>query len=268
MSAAPQGAALDFDGRKYRQASAHQKQWGHGVIEGLALRGDETILDLGCGDGVLTAQLARLVPRGAVLGIDASPGMIATATQLTAPNLSFRCLDMAAMDFTAQFDLIFSNAALHWVPGHPRLARASLAALRPGGVIRWNFGGRGNCANLIASLREVMARPPYDGLFADFAWPWTMPGRDEYAALLDEAGFRDVHVELENRDRLFADADELIAWMDQPCLVPFLAHLPSPERAGFRTLVIDRMLSRSRHGDGRCFETFRRLDVTATTPGR
>ena len=254
---------LDFDAVKYRSASAHQKQWGHTVISGLVLRGDETILDLGCGDGLLTAQLAGFVPHGCVLGIDASPDMISHASQLTAPNLAFRRMDAAEMDFAHQFDLIFSNAALHWVPDHRRLLIASLAALKPGGAIRWNFGGVGNCANLIVSLEAVMALPPYAALFADFAWPWFMPGRDEYVAMLDAAGFRDVQVTLENRDKLFPSSTELIAWMDQPCLVPFLSHLPTNVRAGFRQRVIDEMLARCRRDDGSCFETFRRLDVRA-----
>jgi len=254
---------MDFDGAKYREASAHQKRWGADMIDGLALRGDEAILDVGCGDGLLSLELARRVPAGSVLGIDASPDMIATASRLSAPNLTFQRLDVADLDVVAGFDLIFSNAALHWVLDHERLARASLAALRPGGAVRWNFGGAGNCANLIDSLRAVLACAPYDRAFAGFVWPWRMPGRDEFAALLVGTGFHDVRVELENRDKLFADTAQMVAWMDQPCLVPFLAHLGVDARADFRRRVVDQMVRRCRRADGRCFETFRRLDVSA-----
>jgi trans-aconitate methyltransferase len=205
-----------------------------------------------------------MVPRGHVLGIDASPDMIALAGQLAGPNLAFRRLDATQLDYERQFDLIYSNAALHWVPDHRRLLRGSAAALKPGGAIRWNFGGAGNCANLIASLRVVMARPPYEALFAGFAWPWFMPSREAYVAMLADAGFHDVQVRDENRDKLFADSAQMIAWMDQPCLVPFLSHLPVAARAGFRDRVIDEMTDRCLRPDGRCFETFRRLDVRAT----
>ena len=73
---------FEFDGQKYKKASAHQKEWGTRIISELCLTGEETILDLGCGDGVLTKQLADMVPRGKVLGIDASVGMIETAKEL------------------------------------------------------------------------------------------------------------------------------------------------------------------------------------------
>ncbi len=75
----PEKVSFEFDGQRYRQSSTHQKEWGMRPISELALRGDEAILDVGCGDAVLTARLARLVPRGRVLGIDASTGMGANA---------------------------------------------------------------------------------------------------------------------------------------------------------------------------------------------
>jgi len=74
-------SAFEFDGAKYQRSSRHQKGWGSGLIDSIAFRGDESILDLGCGDGALTAQLATLVPGGHVLGIDASAGMLETARQ-------------------------------------------------------------------------------------------------------------------------------------------------------------------------------------------
>ena len=108
----------EFNGEEYKKASTHQKEWGNKIIAEFNLRGDEHILDLGCGDGVLTAELARLVPDGFVLGIDSSRGMIATARKLEAKNLSFRVEDINNLDFKNEFDLVFSNAALHWVKNH------------------------------------------------------------------------------------------------------------------------------------------------------
>ena len=98
------------------------------------LRGKESILDLGCGDGVLTEQLSLLVPEGKVVGINASEGMIKTARQLEKYNLQFYHMDMADMAFKEEFDVIFSNAALHWVTAHSLLLRHSHAALKPGGT--------------------------------------------------------------------------------------------------------------------------------------
>jgi trans-aconitate 2-methyltransferase len=86
--------AHEFDGERYAQASAHQREWGARIIAELGLRGDERVLDLGCGDGGLTARLADLVPGGEVLGIDASRGMIEAAQPKARGNLRFRCMDI------------------------------------------------------------------------------------------------------------------------------------------------------------------------------
>ena len=254
--------SFDFDGAKYRLASGHQRQWGGRLIDSLSPPRDAAILDLGCGDGALTRELAALVPDGRVVGVDASPGMIAAAKEFEGGNLAFVRMDVDDLDFTDQFDVIFSNAALHWVADHARLLANCHRALRPGGVLRWSFGGQGNCANLIATIRDAMGRPPYAECFAGFAWPWNMPGVAEYSALLARTRFRVDRLELRNADRLFTP-DELTAWIDQPCIVPFLTHLPDALRDGFRDLVVEAMLERTRQPGGTHFETFRRLDLTA-----
>lgn len=96
-------ATFEFDGERYRQASAHQEEWGTRLIAELSLRGDKRILDVGCGDDVLTAQLADCVPRRHVLGIDSSTGMLETARTNTRDNLSFTLLDVTTADFDGRF---------------------------------------------------------------------------------------------------------------------------------------------------------------------
>lgn len=120
----------EFDGEKYKKASKHQKEWGNRLISGLELNGDETILDLGCGDGVLTDQLSELTPHGSVLGIDSSLGMIETAKKLSRESLEFIQMDVNFMNFNEEFDLIFSNAALHWIIDHKNLLERSYKALK------------------------------------------------------------------------------------------------------------------------------------------
>ena len=110
----------EFDGNKYEKASTHQREWGSKLIAGLDLKGHERILDLGCGDGSLTAQLAELAPRGDVVGIDASQGMVEAALPKERSNLRFRRLDINDLDDVEAFDLVFSHAALHWVKDHRR----------------------------------------------------------------------------------------------------------------------------------------------------
>lgn len=147
----------EFDGEKYKQGSSHQKEWGTKLISELMLKGNERILDLGCGDGVLTKQLAGIVINGEVIGIDASEGMIKVAKELESKNLSFLILDIDDLNFKEEFDLIFSNATLHWVKDHNKLLRNCYTALKLGGLLRFNFAGHGNCSNFYEVVKTVMS---------------------------------------------------------------------------------------------------------------
>jgi len=255
---------FEFDSAKYAAASTHQKEWGARLVAELKLKGHERILDLGCGEGAITAELSRLVPRGLVLGIDASEDMIAAARKRTAPNLRFELLDINTMEPDGQFDLVFSNATLHWVKDHRRLLQCTLRLLSPSGVARFNFAGEGNCAAFLRIVRQVMARREFAPAFRSFTWPWYMPSVDEYRALASELPFRSARVWGEIADRFFADADAITRWIDQPSLVPFLAHLDEEARQPFRDAVVERMLRATGQADGRHFETFRRINLLAT----
>jgi trans-aconitate methyltransferase len=256
--------AFNFDGEKYQQASKHQKEWGNQIISELELNGNETILDLGCGDGVLTQYLAHLVPNGEVLGIDASIGMIGTAIQKKEHNLSFTLMDIAEIDFMEKFDVIISNAALHWVKNHANLLGRCKKALKKDGIIKWSFGGFGNCANLNEILLATMEMPDYKNLFTGFEWPWYMPAKEEYAELLKNAGYSKYEISGENADRYFANREDLIKWIDQPCIVPFLEHIKEEaEKKKFRDTVVMRMTEKTICGDNTYFETFRRIIVNA-----
>jgi len=103
----------------YAKNSDAQLKWARELKSHLDLKGDESILDVGCGDGKITADFAVALPHGRAVGVDSSPQMISYAMRTYAssqyPNLSFACVDARSLDFNHEFDLVFSNAALHWV---------------------------------------------------------------------------------------------------------------------------------------------------------
>lgn len=256
-------STFEFDGEKYKQASKHQKEWGNRLISELKFTGNEAILDLGCGDGILAEQLSTLVPNGKVIGIDASIGMIETANNYRKDNLIFIRKDINEIDFVNCFDVIFSNATLHWIKNHERLLKNSIVALRQNGIIRWNFAGNGNCSNFFNTVKTVMNETVFKRYFVNFEWPWYMPSKDEYEELVANAGFSKIHVGFENADRYFYDSVEMIKWIDQPSIVPFIKQIPDEKKEDFRNTVVEMMIKRTIQPDGRCFETFRRVDVKA-----
>lgn len=256
--------SFEFDGEKYKLASGQQKAWGKKLIAELEFKGGERILDLGCGDGVLTAEMAKFVPDGFVLGIDASESMIETARKDHAgANMRFELLDIDVIDFESEFDLVFSNATLHWVKDHGKLLKNVFKGLKNKGATRFQFAGNGNCSNLIRILREVMSAQEYKGYFREFNWPWYMPAIDEYRALLNEVAFAEKKVWSENGDKHFASVEAMIKWIDQPSLVPFLYLVAEKDRQRFRDAVVERMIKETLQDDGTYFETFRRINVLA-----
>ena len=254
---------FEFDGEKYKKASTHQKEWGQKLIDSLEFIGGEKILDLGCGDGVITAKLAEKVPNGSVLGIDASEGMITTSRKLHNKKLKFLMMDINRIDFEEEFDIIFSNATLHWIIDHKQLLQNCYKALVPSGRIRLNFAGDGNCSNFYSVIKKIILSSDYDSFFKDFSWPWYMPPVDDYQNLLKGSKFQQVQVWEENADRYFPDEDAMIKWIDQPAIVPFIRYIPEEKKNVFRQNVILEMVTLTKQNNGTCFETFRRINVSA-----
>ncbi|MHC4441841.1 MAG: methyltransferase domain-containing protein [Planctomycetota bacterium] len=254
-------SVFNFDGEEYKKASRHQKEWGNKIIAGLELKGNESVLDLGSGDGTLTAELADRVPEGRVLGIDAAEGMIESATKLERKNLAFQLMDINELCFEDEFDLVFSNATLQWIKDHRALLKKVYRSLKSGGAVRFNFAGDGNCSSLIEVVGEVMRAGRFRDYFEDFYWPWYMPAIDEYAALAGAIGFKDLKVWGENADRYFSDVEEMTRWIDHPSIVPFLKYIEGEDKDLFRNEVVEKMVKATLQEDGTCFETFRRVNL-------
>jgi trans-aconitate 2-methyltransferase len=255
--------AHEFDGKKYEKASTHQKEWGNRLISEFDLKGNENILDLGCGDGTITENLSKLVPKGSVLGIDASNGMIDVAKEKENDNLKFILMDINHIQLQEKFDLIFSNATLHWIKDHKKLWGSIGKMLNPSSIIRFNFAADGNCTHFFKVIKKTIVLEEYKEYFSNFDWPWYMPTLDEYKNIIKDYSLSETKVWGENSDRYFPDKKAMIGWIDQPSIVPFLKYIPSEKKEIFRNIVIDQMIKETLHEDGRCFETFRRINVLA-----
>jgi len=255
--------AFEFDANKYNIGSTHQKEWGKKIIAELSIKGDESILDLGCGDGVLTKEMADLVPNGRVVGIDASENMISKAKELSRNNLEFIHRDINDISFNEEFDIVYSNATLHWIKDHVKLLANCYRTLKSSGILRFNFAGDGNCATFNSTVKNVMQQSEFKGYFAKFLWPWFMPKTSDYEQIIRNNNFTEIKIWEENADRYFISAEEMIKWIDQPSLVPFLREIVEQDKSKFRDVVVNEMIQKSKKPDGKCFEMFRRINVRA-----
>ena len=236
-----------WDARDYQKYSSEQQKWAKELIQKLDLRGDEKILDIGCGDGKVTAEIAQSVPEGFVIGIDNSEEMIHLARE-TFPkdkffNLSFQLKDVRHLDFNGEFDIVFSNASLHWVVDHLSALRGIRKSLKPSGRILIQMGGRGNAAGIIEALETMIKDEKWQSYFTLFSFPYGFYGTEEYGPWLKKAGFKPKSVELIPKNMVHQGREGLSAWIRTTWL-PYTQRVPETLRQEFIEEIVDQYLKK------------------------
>ncbi|HUJ75462.1 MAG TPA: methyltransferase domain-containing protein [bacterium] len=238
-------SGVRWDAADYARSSSAQQGWALDLIARLGLSGSEAVLDVGCGDGKVTAELARLVPRGRVTGIDSSVDMVRLAQRSfpssDIPNLEFELADARQLAFDRTFDVVFSNAVLHWVKDHRPVLRGISRCLRPSGKALLQMGGRGNAAEIMECARRLVETAEWSRWFQGFEEPWGFYGPEEYRAWCHEAGLEPRRVELLPRRMLQKGADGLAAWV-RTTWMPYTQRLPEDRREPFIREVVHRYL--------------------------
>ena len=224
-----------------------QQAWARELIARLKLRGDEHVLDVGCGDGKVTAEIASAVPRGSVTGIDASPEMIGFAKKTFPPkkisNLKFQVTDARKIKFKTKFDVVFSNAALHWVDDHEAFLRGVASVLKPGGRLIVSCGGKGNAHDVFLALRPEMRLKRWCGFFRKMPMPYFFFAPGDYEHWLPKHGFKIKTLSLTPKDALYDGADGLTTWLRTTWL-PFVQRVPEDVREEFIAAVTQRYLAK------------------------
>jgi trans-aconitate 2-methyltransferase len=184
--------ADSWRGADYAQHSTLQAAMADEVLSALPMRGDEQVLDVGCGDGKLTARIAGQLPRGAVLGVDASADMVAYARQQFGagvwPNLRFEVADARRLNFGPRFDKVVSFNALHWVPLQDEALTGIRQALKPQGRAHLRLVTRAGLTSLEEVAEAVRQEPAWAGEFAGFSDPYLRLDAAQYAALAQGLG--------------------------------------------------------------------------------
>ena len=263
----------------YAAHSVIQQTWARELIAQLKLRGDEHILDVGCGDGKVTAELARAVPRGAVVGVDASAEMIRYARKTFRPsqisNLKFEIADARKLQNVGQasrlpsqrvsvglsktspsaspsqagetpallFDILFSNAALHWVDDHQAFLRCAAAALKTDGRLVVSCGGKGNAHDVFLALRPEMRLARWRQFFRRMPKPYFFFAPEDYEKWLPRSGFKTRRIQLAPKDATYAGADGFATWLRTTWL-PYTQRVPENLREEFIAAVTERYLAK------------------------
>lgn len=244
----------NWNAADYRANSSAQESWGKGLIAGLHLAENARVLDIGCGDGRLTRELARRVPKGMVVGIDASPSMIALARDSFAdvPNLRFECMDARKIALPEKFDFVFSNAVLHWFKEHDAFLASLRKVMRDGAELQFSFGGKGNAGEIVTALFHTIAKEPWSAYFPREHFraeqlPYAFFSPEEYRGLLFRNGFAPESVELVRREMRQKDREALAGWV-RTTWMPFTSRVPENVRGEFITRIVDEFASEHPEG--------------------
>lgn len=233
---------VDWDAATYHRVADNQEEWGREVLARLDLAGDETVLDAGCGSGRVTRLLLERLPRGRVIGVDASESMIAEARTNLADHGSRVTLmvgNLTALELDEEADAVFSNATFHWIADHELLFRRLHAALVPGGRLEAQCGGEGNVAEWKRAVEAALGDERFAPYFRDMTQPWNFASVGDTHARLERTGFEVGEVWLEER---VVVPDEPRDYVRSVGLSSHLPRLPEPLREAFVETVLGSML--------------------------
>ncbi len=249
--------AQTWTAERYARHAHFVPALGQPVLDLLKPRPGERILDHGCGDGVQTEKIAAA--GASVVGVDAAADMIAAAQRR---GLDARVMDGAHLEFRAEFDAVFSNAALHWMKDDPDAVIAGVArALKPGGRFVGEMGGHGCVAAITVALLAVLEGHGVDGRAAI---PWYFPTVEDYRARLERGGFAVDYIELIPRPTPLPT--DLVGWLETFC-EPFFRRLPAASRTGARDEVVALLRPVLCDGAGRWTGDYIRLRFAARLTG-
>jgi trans-aconitate 2-methyltransferase len=226
----------DWDGASYDRISGTMEALGLEVLGRLDLEDVETVLDAGCGSGRITEALIERLPHGHAIGVDQSASMVAAARRRLGSGVDLRVADLTELELERPVDAILSTATFHWIADHYLLFRRLRAALRPGGRMAAQCGGKGNIDILRGHVSVLLTAEPYADHFADWRPPWNYAGPDETHERLLAAGFISAECWLTPAPREPEHPREFLSTI---VLGPHVQQLPSGLRERFMDDVLD-----------------------------
>jgi trans-aconitate 2-methyltransferase len=256
----------EWNAAEYSQRSGLQQAMADEVLALLDLKGSERVLDIGCGDGKITAAIAARVPRGTVVGVDASRDMIAFASShfppVDRPNLRFEVADARVLPFRNEFNCVVSFNALHWIPDQDAALYSIRSAMTPDGQAQLRLVPKGERKSLETVIEETRQSTRWINYFRDFHDPYLHLTPEQYAAAAERNGLRVLRIRTETKAW---DFKSWSAFFDFSSVgfVEWTRRLPEAERPEFINDVLDhyRAVAADRPGEEHTFK-FYQMDVT------
>jgi trans-aconitate 2-methyltransferase len=243
----------EWNAAEYSRRSSLQEAMAQEVLALLVLKGSERILDVGCGDGKISAEIASRVPRGSVVGVDPSGDMIGFAQDhfapATRPNLRFEVADARCLPFQNEFDLVVSFNALHWIRQQDAALTSIHSALVSGGKAQLRLVAAGARKSLENVVEETRRASKWSGYFGDFHDPYLHLTSSEYAAMAEHNGFTVQRVNTKDDAWDFGSRAAFAAFCAVGC-VEWTRRLPEAERPEFINDVLDRYRAIAADGTG------------------
>lgn len=251
---------------EYYQNSSSQKNAAADLMKFVTIQNDWKILDVGCGDGKITAEIGAKACQGTVVGVDTSPAMIefaqTTFSSQDFPNLQFYLKDAQNLDYNNDFDAIFSFTTLQWVQSHNAFLEGAYASLKPHGVLAVTMP-MGLPLTLEQAVTELISTPEWSSYFADFSTGWNFISDKEYGLLLSSNRFVSDRLAIVPQRDIFPNRDVFEKFVGQ--WFPYLRPLPEDLKKTFLTKVVDRFLElETQFPNGEVHFKIRRLEVIAT----
>jgi trans-aconitate 2-methyltransferase len=256
----------EWDASDYARISALQKVMAEEVLGLLDLEGSERVLDVGCGDGKITAEIAARVPQGAVVGVDPSVEMIRYAQSHWGAdhgsNMRFEVGDARRLPFHDEFDLVVSFNALHWIPEQEEALTSIRTAMKPGGTAQLRFAPHGPRKSLGHVIRETQESPRWTPHFQGFHRPYLHLTPEEYGKLAEKAGLKVESVQVTDKVWDFHSRNAFFAFVEVT-FVEWTHLLTEADKAAFTNDVLDRYQVVA--GEANTFK-FYQMDVRLVRP--
>jgi len=229
-----------WNAKDYAKNSSAQEAWAKELILKLSLKGHESLIDLGCGDGRMTNEMAIRLPTGQAVGIDSSESMVKLASKtFTRSNLSFYTMNAEEIHLNKKFDLAFSNATLHWVKDHHAVLASLRKHLNPNAKILFQMGGKGNAQDIVETFDKLIADGKWNKCFSGFEFPYHFCDIQDYEKWLPATGYKAARIELITKNMVHKNTEELKGWL-RTTWFPYANRIP----AGQQEIFLDEVVSR------------------------